>query len=276
MKLCLGSVGIKGSVAYMGQRPFIQNSTLRDNITFGLPFDQQKYSQTLFECALLPDLKVLPGGDMTEIGERGINLSGGQKARVALARAVYADATIYLLDDPLAAVDAHVGQHLFEQSIMTLKKRNKCIILVTNALQFLRSTTSIVVLRDGQIVESGSYEDLLLNGIWLNEMIKTHLDSSNSTGMSKENSIIENNNILNTANGTRIDPTISALQGADFVDEKLNEKLNAHVAGKQEIEELTDIKPNATLVLTESGKLLTIEDKEVGDVSMKVPHCYYS
>jgi ABC-type multidrug transport system fused ATPase/permease subunit len=274
MKLCLGSVGIKGSVAYMGQRPFIQNSTLRDNITFGLPFDQQKYSQTLFECALLPDLKVLPGGDMTEIGERGINLSGGQKARVALARAVYADATIYLLDDPLAAVDAHVGQHLFEQSIMTLKRRNKCVILVTNALQFLRSTTSIVVLRDGQIVESGSYEDLLLNGIWLNEMIKTHLDGSNSTGMSKENSVLENNNILTAANGKQIDPIISALQGADFVDEKLNEKLNAHIAGKKEIEELTDIKPKATLVLTESGKLLTTEDKEVGDVSIKVPDSY--
>lgn len=173
-------------------------------------------------------------------------------------------------------MDAHVGQHLFEQSIMTLKKRNKCIILVTNALQFLRCTTSIVVLRDGQIVESGSYEDLLLNGVWLNEMIKTHLASSNSTGMSKENSTIENNNILNAANGIQTDPIVSAGPlGGDFVDEKLNEKLMAHIAGKKEIEELTDIKPKASLVLTESGKLLTTEDKEVGDVSMKVPHCYY-
>lgn len=169
------------------------------------------------------------------------------------------------------AVDAHVGQHLFEQSILTLKKRNKCIILVTNALQFLRSTTSIVVLRDGQIVESGSYEDLLLNGIWLNEMINTHLDSSNSTGMSKENSTVENNSIPNTVNGMQTDLIVSTLQGADFVDEKLNEKLSAHITRKKEIEELTDIKPKSSLVLTESGKLLTTEDKEVGDVSMKVP-----
>jgi ATP-binding cassette subfamily C (CFTR/MRP) protein 1 len=94
---------------------------------------------------------------MTEIGERGINLSGGQKARVALARTVYADADVYLLDDPLAAVDAHVGQHLFDQCIMNLKKRNKCIILVTNALQFLKSTSQIVVLRDGLIVERYIY-----------------------------------------------------------------------------------------------------------------------
>lgn len=174
------------------------------------------------------------------------------------------------------AVDAHVGQHLFEQSILTLKKRNKCIILVTNALQFLRSTTSIVVLRDGQIVESGSYEDLLLNGIWLNEMIKTHLDSSNSTGFSKENSLVENKNHLNTADKINLDTIVAErIEIADFVDEKLNKKINTHKSGKKEITALTDIKPTASLVLTESGKLVTIEDKEVGDVSMEVRHSNY-
>ena len=209
---------------------------------------------------------------MTEIGERGINLSGGQKARVALARTVYADADIYLLDDPLAAVDAHVGQHLFEQCILTLKKRNKCIILVTNALQFLRSSTSIVVLREGQIVESGSYDDLLSSGYWLNEMIKTHMDSSNSTSMSKEVSIItdiaqqssihtETDAIMNTPN---IPVTL------DAVDNALNDKMKLQSDGLDEIEDMTNVKPKQTLRLTESGKLLTIEDKEVGDVGMEV------
>jgi ATP-binding cassette subfamily C (CFTR/MRP) protein 5 len=92
---------------------------------------------------------------MTEIGERGINLSGGQKARVALARAVYSDADLYLLDDPLAAVDAHVGQHLFERCILSLKGRGKCIVLVTNALQFLPQCTKIVLLKDGRVAECG-------------------------------------------------------------------------------------------------------------------------
>lgn len=209
---------------------------------------------------------------MTEIGERGINLSGGQKARVALARTVYADADIYLLDDPLAAVDAHVGQHLFEQCILTLKKRNKCIILVTNALQFLRSSTSIVVLREGQIVESGSYDDLLSSGYWLNEMIKTHMDSSNSTSMSKEVSII-----TDIAQQSSIHTETDALMSTphipvtlDAVDNALNDKMKRQADGLDEIEDMTNVKPKQTLRLTESGKLLTIEDKEVGDVGMEV------
>lgn len=117
---------------------------------------------------------------MTEIGERGINLSGGQRARVALARSVYAgnlpntdmrlysvklvffvDADVYLLDDPLSAVDAHVGQHLFDECIMELKRKGKCIMLVTNALHFLKAATYIVVLKASRIVEAGSYEELL-------------------------------------------------------------------------------------------------------------------
>ena len=258
MKLCLGDVGVRGSVAYMGQRPFIQNSTLRDNITFGLPFDQRKYDQTLFECALLPDLKVLPGGDMTEIGERGINLSGGQKARVALARTVYADANVYLLDDPLAAVDAHVGQHLFEQCILNLKKRNKCILLVTNALQFLRNCSTIVVLREGQIVESGSYEELLATGYWLNEMITTHLDSGNSTSVSRDNI---------TINGE-----ITEIDAKTGIIEKLNEKLDGKVkiTIPKNVIDAVMAKPEGAEKLTVSGKLLTIEEKEQGDVSMKV------
>ena len=107
-------VQLQGRVAYFAQSAFILNETVRGNILLGAPMDERRYQQVLYACALLPDLKHLPGGDMTEIGEKGINLSGGQKARVALARACYAHSDVLLLDDPLSAVDAHVGKHIFK------------------------------------------------------------------------------------------------------------------------------------------------------------------
>ncbi|EQC33914.1 hypothetical protein SDRG_08594 [Saprolegnia diclina VS20] len=155
-----GQVYLRGTVAYVGQQPFIQNATLRDNITFGLPFDVLKYKHAVSVCSLQADLAVLPGGDLTEIGEKGINLSGGQRTRVALARAVYMDADIYLLDDPLAAVDAHVGADIFKECIGSALKE-KLVVLVTNALQFLKDVDSIVVLNNGAIVEAGPYASLV-------------------------------------------------------------------------------------------------------------------
>ncbi|KAG0272793.1 hypothetical protein BGZ97_010884, partial [Linnemannia gamsii] len=112
-----GTIRIRGRVAYAAQQAWILNATLKDNITFGLDFDQEKYDRIVTASGLLPDIEMLPAGDLTEIGERGINLSGGQKQRVSLARAAYQDADVYLLDDPLSAVDAHVDQHLWENLI---------------------------------------------------------------------------------------------------------------------------------------------------------------
>ncbi|VDK68798.1 unnamed protein product, partial [Cylicostephanus goldi] len=109
-----GRIGMHGKVAYVPQLPWIQNMTVRDNILFGKPYDKRRYNQVLSACALKQDLKILTNGDMTEIGEKGINLSGGQKARISLARAVYQDFDVYLLDDPLSAVDALVGRHTYE------------------------------------------------------------------------------------------------------------------------------------------------------------------
>ena len=108
-----GNVNVTGKVAYVSQQAWIQNMTLRDNILFRSAYNQNKYNKILEACALNADLDVLPGGDKTEIGENGINLSGGQKQRISLARAVYSDSEIYLFDDPLSAVDAHVGKHIF-------------------------------------------------------------------------------------------------------------------------------------------------------------------
>ncbi|RHZ23852.1 hypothetical protein DYB37_005666 [Aphanomyces astaci] len=149
-----------GSVAYVSQQPFIQNATLRDNITFGLAFDHARYQTAIRVSSLLEDLKILPGGDLTEIGEKGVNLSGGQRTRVAIARAVYQDADIYLLDDPLAAVDAHVGSDIFKQCIKTALN-GKLVVLVTNGLNFLKDCDSVVVLEQGRIVEQGAYQSLV-------------------------------------------------------------------------------------------------------------------
>merc|ERR1719186_1638656 len=109
-----GRVKLHGRVAYVGQQPWIQNSTLEQNILFDYTKDTAIYTKVVDDCALGPDLQALPSGDQTEIGENGINLSGGQKQRVSLARAVYSGADVYLLDDPMSAVDSQVGKHLFE------------------------------------------------------------------------------------------------------------------------------------------------------------------
>ncbi|KAM3591495.1 uncharacterized protein V6R79_002723 [Siganus canaliculatus] len=157
-----GDVSIRGSVAYVPQQAWIQNATLRDNILFGKAYNEQKYCCVLEACALTPDLEVLPGGDMTEIGEKGINLSGGQRQRVSLARALYSDADVYLLDDPLSAVDAHVSKHIFDNLIGpegVLKGKTR--ILVTHGISFLPQVDNIMVMVDGRVSEMGSYQELL-------------------------------------------------------------------------------------------------------------------
>ncbi|KAI4887709.1 hypothetical protein NFI96_025031, partial [Prochilodus magdalenae] len=156
-----GSVSIKGSVAYVPQQAWIQNATLRENIVFGRETKESWYQRVLEACALLPDLEILPGGDATEIGEKGVNLSGGQKQRVSLARSVYCDCAVYLLDDPLSAVDAHVGKHIFEKVIGpqgVLQGRTR--VLVTHGLSFLPQADLILVMVDGEITETGSYAEL--------------------------------------------------------------------------------------------------------------------
>ncbi|XP_072168419.1 multidrug resistance-associated protein 1-like [Diadema setosum] len=157
-----GKVFVEGSVSYVPQQAWIQNATVRSNILFAQGMQVTKYKHVIQACALARDLEVLPGGDMTEIGEKGINLSGGQKQRVSLARAVYTNNDLYLLDDPLSAVDAHVAKHIFEHVIgpQGLLK-NKTRILVTHGISFLPQVDQIVVMVDGSISEVGSYQDLL-------------------------------------------------------------------------------------------------------------------
>lgn len=171
-----GHVNTFGSIAYVSQQAWIQNATLKDNILFGNPMDKKLYDLVIDACALKPDLEILPGGDLTEIGEKGINLSGGQKQRVSLARAVYNNADIYFLDDPLSAVDSHVGKHIFEKVIGPngmLKKKTR--LLVTHGLSFLPEVNSIIVLNNGEIFEKGTYKQLMEKKSAFADFIIQHL-----------------------------------------------------------------------------------------------------
>ncbi|EQC27313.1 hypothetical protein SDRG_14934 [Saprolegnia diclina VS20] len=157
-----GSVAQRGAMAYVAQQPFILNATVRDNICFGLPYDRSRYDQAIDVACLTPDLALLPAGDRTEIGEKGINLSGGQKTRVALARAVYQDADVYLLDDVLAAVDAHVGARIVCECFQRVLKP-KLILLATNASSALAVADAVVVLADGMVQASGTLTDVAIH-----------------------------------------------------------------------------------------------------------------
>lgn len=155
-----GQVTLNGKVAYAPQQPWIFNASVRQNILFGSALDPARYARVLEVCALQQDLLILPAGDETEIGEKGVNLSGGQKARISLARAVYQKADVYLLDDPLSAVDVHVSKTMFHDCIRTFLA-GSTRVLVTHQVQYMPGADTVVHLEDGNIVAHGPPEEVL-------------------------------------------------------------------------------------------------------------------
>lgn len=182
-----GEVVVRGRVAYVAQQAWVMNASVRENIVFGHRWDPQFYDRTVNACALADDLKTLPDGDRTEVGERGISLSGGQKARLTLARAVYARADVYLLDDCLSAVDQHVGRHLIDhvfgsRGLLASKTR----ILATNSIPVLLEADFITLLRDGSIAEKGTYDQLMAMRGEVSNLIKTANNEEESPSPSEE------------------------------------------------------------------------------------------
>ncbi|RWR88755.1 ABC transporter C family member 2 [Cinnamomum micranthum f. kanehirae] len=165
------SVIIRGTVAYVPQVSWIFNATVRGNILFGSAFQSARYEKAIKVTALEHDLELLPGGDLTEIGERGVNISGGQKQRVSMARAVYSNSDVYIFDDPLSALDAHVGRQVFEKCIKD-ELRGRTRVLVTNQLHFLPQVDRIVLVHEGMVKEEGTFEELSNNGFLFQKLME--------------------------------------------------------------------------------------------------------
>ncbi|KAG0281307.1 hypothetical protein BGZ96_001186 [Linnemannia gamsii] len=160
MTLMDGHVVRGTNISYASQTAWIQNATIRDNILFDTPYDEERYNRVVKACSLEADLKLFPFGDETEIGERGVNMSGGQKARLSLARSVYFNSGTVIMDDPLSAVDPHVGKRLWQDCVLTeLKGRTR--IIATHQLHVLVDVDYVICLKNGQIAEEGTYSDLI-------------------------------------------------------------------------------------------------------------------
>ncbi|KAH9501409.1 Multidrug resistance-associated protein 4 [Dermatophagoides farinae] len=155
-----GSIQLNGRIAYVAQDPWIMNGSIRDNILFGRQYDAVKYTTIIDVCGMHHDLIQLPYSDQSLVGERGVSLSVGQKIRLTLARALYSEADIYLLDDPLSAVDVNVANHIFERCIMDYLK-SKTVILVTHQSQFIRNASKILVLDNGRQLAFDHYDEII-------------------------------------------------------------------------------------------------------------------
>lgn len=179
MRRTSGSVAFGGSIAYCPQTAWIQNASVRENICFGRPFNEERYWKAIRDSCLERDLELLPHYDMTEVGEKGISLSGGQKQRLNICRAIYCNSDILILDDPLSALDAHVGKAVF-QRVLQSSEQKKTRVLVTHALHFLPQVDYIYVMEDGKISEEGTYSDLVSCGGTLTRFMQDYGSKENN------------------------------------------------------------------------------------------------
>ncbi|KAM9846141.1 ATP-binding cassette sub-family C member 9-like [Aulostomus maculatus] len=162
------------SVAYAAQKSWLLNATVEDNITFGSPFNKQRYKAVIDACSLQLDIDLLPFGDQTEIGERGINLSGGQRQRICVARALYQNTNIVFLDDPFSALDIHLSDHLMQEGILKfLQDDKRTVVLVTHKLQYLTHADWIIAMKDGSVLREGTLKDIQTHDVELYDHWKT-------------------------------------------------------------------------------------------------------
>ncbi|PAV84153.1 hypothetical protein WR25_11358 isoform B [Diploscapter pachys] len=264
-----GQISINGDVAYVPQQPWIQNMSVRDNITFGKPFDRKRYNQVLHACALKPDLKILPNGDLTEIGEKGINLSGGQKARVSLARAIYQNLDVYLLDDPLSAVDAHVGRHIFEKVLSPYGMlRTKTRILVTHGLTYTQKADKIVVLQDGKIAEIGTFTELMAKRGTFYDFYEEYDKKSKSEDSQEESSDSDREGAKGESKDLEDDGIDIALES----EKKMSiSSAKENLMADRQVSMISNGKsPDRIDQIDDKGKLIRKEDVAEGRVKMSV------
>lgn len=239
MRKTTGDVEVNGDLLMCGY-PWIQNATVRDNILFGSPFDQRRFDEVIRVCSLQADIDMLPAGDMTEIGERGITLSGGQKARINLARSVYKKKDIFLFDDVLSAVDSRVGKHIMDECMLG-RLRNTTRILATHQLSLVEKASRVIVLGHDGTFEIGKLEDLKKTSATLNGLLQFTSQKSEAS----ESAVDE---------------------------EKSNEK--DVEMGKNESEEFAELRKQLSKRSKEfndvSGRLTTKEERAVNSLQMDV------
>lgn len=267
MNLHSGTVAVNESLAFVSQQAWIFHGTIRENILFGRTLDNERYKKVIEICCLGQDLAALPFGDTTEVGEMGINLSGGQKQRISLARAVYSDQDIYLLDDSLSAVDAHVGKHVFEQCIKTALVE-KTVILVTHQLQYLEHCDEILLLEDGKIKEKGKHEALMSrNGHYANLISNYQMNQPNE---SEHDGMMPLSSGKGNVQGRS--PSIARHQGLDNAAFDMTDEKN--VATGESVENATRARPNGQTERAPKGRLVQAERAATGSVPAKIYHRY--
>ncbi len=264
-----GTAAVGGSIAYVAQEAYIFNSSVRENIIFGKPFDDAKYRKVLEASALMSDLAQFVAGDRTEIGERGVNLSGGQKQRVAIARALYSDADVILLDDPLSAVDAHVGKHLFKKAIRGMLS-DRLVVLATNQLQYLPFADKVLFLSGGEIVAEGTFHELIKSSKAFAEQMEKYgvtgeqvAEEEDTDEEKRYNDVPKKENSQNFSKPEIKDHVISAHSNGvgAFKKEKKTKK-----AKKENAEEA---KP------ADKAQLIASEGKQTGLIDFKVYWYYF-
>ncbi|KAK4697308.1 hypothetical protein P7C71_g748, partial [Lecanoromycetidae sp. Uapishka_2] len=234
-----GEVVVYGATAYVAQSPWVMNASVKENIVFGHRWDPRFYERTLQACAFTEDLKTLPDGDQTEVGERGISLSGGQKARLTLARAVYARADIYLLDDVLSAVDQHVGRHLIDNVLGSKGLlAGKTRILATNSIPVLVEADFVTLIRDGRVLEKGTYGQLIAMKGEVANLIRT----ANNEEMeeSPSPSVEDSSKDSNSSSGSEDSKTVFGTGTGNFLEDPSDEKDEA----QEGITQLAPIRPS--------------------------------
>ncbi|CEM14566.1 unnamed protein product [Vitrella brassicaformis CCMP3155] len=254
-----GTVGVYHPVAYVSQEPWVRNASVKANILFESPYEKEKYEGVLEVAQLLPDIATLPDGDATEVGERGITLSGGQKARLAFARALYRldQCSIYLLDDPLSAVDLHVARRLFDDAIAGLLAKKTRLLVLNSHYHLLQHAHKVVVMKDGQIDTICSYKDLCQN---YPAFVSAQQQSKDTT--------------TTTTSSNTDTPTSTPTPAADTPRPNLITKrtdLSAYEKGPAAGEASGTVAP----VKREAG-LLTKEDRVTGKVKFQLYVAYFS
>ncbi|MCP9261935.1 ABC transporter transmembrane region family protein [Dirofilaria immitis] len=260
MEKAEGYIGVSGQMAVVNQQPWIQNSSLRDNIIFGKQFDRKYYDKIIEACALIKDLEILPDGDDTEIGEK--------KTRVALARAVYQNRDIYLLDDPLSAVDSHVGKHIFEEVIgHNGLLRNKTRILVTNNLAYLNEVDVVAYMQDGKLTAYGPYKRLLEQSENFSKFIEAcQIENEKCQDSKRESEISGSGNMKNLIleistkeTSLRLSRRISALSTLDRKSSRISHRSSL----VKSFSEYSN-SPMSNDVKKEKTKIIKVEEVEVG------------